>query len=218
MKLVIGNKNYSSWSLRPWLLMKVLDLPFEEELIPLYQADSKPKLLERAPHGKVPALHDEGLVIWDSLAIVEYLAEQFPGVPVWPRETEARAIARSVACEMHSGFSALRTHMPMNLRAALPGKGRRPEVIEDIERVQDLWQDCRERYGEGGPFLFGEFCAADAFFAPVVTRFVTYEVPLADACADYRDAILGLPAMQEWYSAGVQEAERIAASEPYAPT
>lgn len=153
MKLVIGNKNYSSWSLRPWLLMKVLDLPFEEELIPLYQADSKPRLLERAPHGKVPVLHDEGLVIWDSLAIVEYLAEQFPGVAVWPRDTEARAIARSVTCEMHSGFSALRTHMPMNLRAALPGRGRTPEVADDIERIQDLWQDCRERYGQGGAFL-----------------------------------------------------------------
>lgn len=215
MKLVIGNKNYSSWSLRPWLLMRVLDLPFEEELIPLYEPDSKPRLLERAPHGKVPALHDGDLVIWDSLAIVEYLAEQYPGVEVWPHDTDARALARSVACEMHSGFSALRSHMPMNLRAALPGKGRRPEVIEDIERIQDLWQDCRERFGERGPFLFGAFSAADAFFAPVVTRFVTYDVPLVGVCADYRDTILGLPALQEWYAAGVAETARIPASEPY---
>jgi glutathione S-transferase len=116
---------------------------------------------------------------------------------------------------MHSGFSALRTHMPMNLRAALPGRGRTPEVADDIERIQDLWQDCRERYGQGGAFLFGEFSAADAFFAPVVTRFVTYEVALSDTGADYRDAILGLPAMQQWYAAGVLEPERIAASEPY---
>ena len=216
MNLVIGNKNYSSWSLRPWLLMRVLDLPFEEELIPLYGPDSKPRLLERAPHGKVPALHDGALVIWDSLAIVEYLAEQYPGVAVWPRDTEARAIARSVACEMHSGFSALRTHMPMNLRASLPGKGRTPQVVEDIERIQDLWEDCRERYGQDGPFLFGEFSAADAFFAPVVTRFVTYGVPLSDLCGDYRDTVLALPAMQEWYAAGLRETERIAASEPYA--
>lgn len=215
MKLVIGNKNYSSWSLRPWLLMKVLDLPFSEAVIPLYQPDSKPRLLEHAPSGKVPALHDEGLVIWDSLAITEYLAEQFPGVAVWPRDTEARAVARSVACEMHSGFGALRTHMPMNLRAALPGKGRTPQVQEDIERIQDLWSDCRERYGQDGPFLFGAFSAADAFYAPVVTRFVTYEVPLSDLGADYRDSLLALPAMQDWYAAARLETERISASEPY---
>lgn len=215
MKLVIGNKNYSSWSLRPWLLMKVLELPFTEQLIPLYQPDSKPRLLEQAPSGKVPALHDESLVIWDSLAITEYLAEQFPGVAVWPRDTEARAVARSVACEMHSGFGALRTHMPMNLRAALPGKGRTPQVQEDIERIQDLWSDCRERYGQDGPFLFGAFSAADAFYAPVVTRFVTYEVPLSDLGADYRDSLLALPAMQDWYAAARLETERISASEPY---
>lgn len=215
MKLVIGNKNYSSWSLRPWLLMRVLELPFEEVLIPLYTPSSREKLLAIVPSGKVPALIDGDLTVWDSLAIVEYLAEQYPGVPVWPADSEPRAMARCVAAEMHSGFSALRTHMPMNCRAELPGKGHTPEVLADIARITALWADCRARYGGGGPFLFGAFSAADAFYAPVVTRFLTYAVPLPAVCREYVEAVRSLPAMVEWYAAGAAETDRIAASEPY---
>lgn len=216
MKLVIGNKNYSSWSLRPWLLMRVLDLPFEEVLIPLYAPDSKPKLLAETPSGKVPALHDGTLVIWDSLAIVEYLAEQYPSLAVWPADGEARAMARCVAAEMHSGFSALRSHMPMNCRGSHPGKGQTPEVLADIARISQLWTDCRSRFGSEGPFLFGTFSAADAFYAPVVSRFITYAVPLPPLCSAYVEAVRALPAMAEWYAAGIAETDRIAASEPYA--
>lgn len=216
MKLVIGNKNYSSWSLRPWLLMRVLDLPFEEEIIPLYQPDSKAQLLARAPSGKVPALHDGELVIWDSLAITEYLAEQYPGVAVWPHDAEPRAIARCVSAEMHAGFAALRNQMPMNCRGSYPGKGQTPEVMADVARILELWQDCRARYGLEGPYLFGEFCAADAFFAPVVTRFVTYGVTVPNSCRDYMAAVRELPALRDWYAAAVLEPGRIAVSEPYA--
>ena len=215
MKLIIGNKNYSSWSLRPWLLMQVLELPFEEVLIPLYAPGAKEKLLAQAPSGKVPALHDGDLVLWDSLAITEYLAEQYPGVAVWPADAEARAIARCVAAEMHSGFSALRTHMPMNCRASHPGKGQTPEVLADIARITALWTDCRTRFGAGGPFLFGAFSAADAFYAPVVSRFLTYAVALPSICQDYVAAVRALPAMQAWYAAGIAEQERVAGSEPY---
>lgn len=215
MKLVIGNKNYSSWSLRPWLLMQVLELPFEEQLVPLYGMDSKPQLLAQAPSGKVPSLHDGTLVLWDSLAIIEYLAEQYPGVAVWPADGEARAIARCAAAEMHSGFSALRTHMPMNCRGSYPGKGQTPEVLADIARITALWADCRGRFGQDGPFLFGAFCAADAFYAPVVSRFLTYAVPLPAACQDYVETVRALRAMQQWHADGAAEPYEIAASEPY---
>lgn len=216
MKLVIGNKNYSSWSLRPWLLMRALEIPFEEELVPLYREDSKSRLLQHAPSGRVPVLHDGELVVWDSLAIIEYLAEQFPGVAVWPRDTEARAHARSVCAEMHSGFTALRSHMPMNCRASLPGEGQTPAVLADIARIGEIWEDCRRRHALEGPYLFGEFSAADAFFAPVVTRFVTYQVPLTELGDEYVETMRGLPALQEWYLAALKETERIEASEPYA--
>ncbi len=216
MKLVIGNKNYSSWSLRPWLLMRVLELPFEEVLVPLYGPDSKAALLRHTPSGKVPALHDGALVIWDSLAIVEYLAEQYPGVPVWPADGEARALARCVAAEMHSGFTALRTHMPMNCRASLPGKGLNDQVLADIARITTLWIECRSRHAAEGPFLFGAFSAADAFYAPVVSRFISYAVTLPAACQAYVEAVRELPAMAQWYEAALAEPMRIASSEPYA--
>jgi len=215
MKLVIGNKNYSSWSLRPWLLMRVLDLPFEELLVPLYGPGSREALLRHSPSGKVPTLIDDAVTVWDSLAIVEYLAEQYPGVAVWPPDAEVRAHARCVAAEMHSGFGALRTHMPMNLRASHPGKGHTPEVLADIERIVEVWSDCRARFGREGPFLFGAFTAADAFYAPVVTRFKTYGVSLPAECQTYAEAVLALPAMREWTAAGLAESHRIAASEPY---
>lgn len=215
MRLVIGNKNYSSWSLRPWLLMRVLDLPFEEQLIPLYGPDSKEALRLHSPTGKVPTLHDGAVVIWDSLAIVEYLAEQYPGVAIWPTDSEVRALARCVVAEMHSGFSALRTHMPMNCRGSHPGQGINDAVLADIARINELWIDCRTRFAAEGPFLFGAFSAADAFYAPVCSRFITYGVSLPAICQAYVETVRALPAMEEWYAAGVQEPMRIAASEPY---
>ncbi len=218
MKLVIGNKNYSSWSLRPWLLMRQFDIRFAEVNIALYKPDSRPKLLAYSSAGKVPVLLDEGITVWDSLAIAEYLAEKLPALPIWPRDTQARARARSIAAEMHSGFTALRTHMPMNLRGYYPGQGYEKGVAEDILRITDIWQDCRRRHASEGPFLFGEFGAVDAFFAPVVTRFATYGVPLSAVVKEYSAAVMALPAMQEWKADALLETERIAASEPYSVT
>ena len=222
MKLVVGNKNYSSWSLRPWLAMKVAGIAFEEERIPLYGPGSKEKLLAYSPAGKVPCLvvdqkRDGALAIWDSLAICEYLAEKHPGL--WPADPAARAVARSVSAEMHSGFQNLRTHMSMNIRKCFPGKGRTPEVLADIARIVAMWTDCRARFGAvsnpGAPYLFGRFSIADAMYAPVVLRFRTYEVDLPAVCRAYADAILALPALEEWAAAARAEAETLAQFEPY---
>lgn len=215
MQLVIGNKNYSSWSLRPWLLMRVTDIPCDETLIWLYREDAKARLLAHSPAGKVPVLIDGAVTVWDSLAIIEYLAEKYPRRGLWPADPQARALARSVSAEMHSGFAALRKHLPMNLRARHPGCGHTPEVMADVARIVALWQDCRSRFGGDGEFLFGEFCAADAMYAPVVTRFVTYGVKLPSAAAAYRDAVLALPALQDWTAAAVVETERLAVCEIY---
>ena len=215
MKLVIGNKNYSSWSLRPWLLMRVKNIPFEEQRIPLDQPDTKERVLAYSPAGKVPVLIDEGIIVWDTLAIVEYLAEKFPDRALWPRDMPARARARSVVAEMHSGFAALRSAMPMNCRGSFPGKGITRESQADIARIVALWEECRAGLGAGGRFLFGDFCVADAFFAPVVSRFATYAVPLKDIARRYADAIASLPAMQEWLASARAESEFIAAVEPY---
>jgi len=216
MKLVIGNKNYSSWSLRPWLALRVAQIPFEEVRIPLYQPDSKARQLGYAPSGKVPVLIDGGLKIWDSLAIAEYLAERFPERGLWPAELGARAWARSISAEMHAGFAALRSQMPMNCRGHFPGCGQSDVVRAEIERIVSIWRECRERYAENGPFLFGAFSNADAFYAPVATRFLTYEVALPPVCRTYVDAVIALPAMQEWYAAAIVESERLEHSEPYA--
>jgi glutathione S-transferase len=199
--LVIGNKNYSSWSLRPWLAMKVLGIPFEEKRVPLYGPDSKRELLQYSPAGKVPCLVDGELRVWDSLAILETLAERHPGL--WPAEATLRARARSVSAEMHSGFPNLRQHMSMNVRKRHPGKGRTPEVLAEIARIVEIWSECR------GPFLFGPFCAADAMYAPVVLRFRTYEVELPAACRAYADAVLALPALQEWMRDAGRETESL---------
>jgi len=201
MLLVIGNKNYSSWSLRPWLAMKVLGIPFEEKRIPLYGPDSKRELLQYSPAGKVPCLVDGELRVWDSLAILEYLAERHPGL--WPAEATLRARARAVSAEMHSGFPNLRQHMSMNVRKRHPGKGRTPEVLAEIARVIGIWGEAR------GPFLFGPFCAADAMYAPVVLRFRTYEVELPPVCRAYADAVLALPALQEWMRDAGRETESL---------
>jgi len=214
LTLVIGNRNYSSWSLRPWLLLREAGIPFTEIRLPLYGSDASRRLAEHSPSGKVPVLHDDDLTVWDSLAICEYLAERFPEKAMWPEEPQARATARSVSAEMHSGFLALRQHMPMNIRRSLPGRGRIAAVDTDIVRILAIWSDCRSRYGAAGPFLFGEFGVADAMYAPVALRFRTYGVVLDGTTAMYRDALLALPAMQEWCAAARLETEVIPQFEP----
>lgn len=196
--IIIGNKNLSSWSLRPWLVLARCGVDFQEILIPLNQPDTRQKILQYSPNAKVPALIHDGLVIWESLAICEYLAEQFPEKKLWPSDPKVRAIARSVSTEMHAGFATLRQNMPMHVRDRFPGKGRAEGVQADIDRVSAIWRECRAKYGQGGPFLFGEFSIADAFFAPVVTRFTTYVVELDDVCKAYVAAIWALPEMQTW--------------------
>lgn len=200
LQLVIGNKNFSSWSLRPWLLLKQAGLPFREIPVRLRQADTKAQILAHSPSGKVPALIDGNLTVWDSLAICEYLAEKasLNQVDLWPADPKARAEARSVSAEMHSGFAALRQHMSMEVAASRPGEGQTPEVLADIARIAALWTSCRERFAAAGPFLFGDFSVADAMYAPVAFRFHTYGVELPPLAAAYRDTLLALPAMQEW--------------------
>lgn len=211
LTLVIGNKNYSSWSLRPWLLLKQAAILFKEIRLALGSDD----LSKYSPSGLVPALKHGSVTIWDSLAIAEYLAEQFPEKELWPRDAEARAMARSVSAEMHSGFTHLRTHMNMNCRSHFPGKGMTPEVARDIQRIQQIWQDCRSRFGKDGEFLFGKFSIADAMYAPVTFRFVTYAVPLSAIARDYVDTLQGLPAMQEWLAAAKAETEVVEQYEQY---
>ena len=205
LTLVVATKNYSSWSLRPYLALAHTGQPFREVVVQLGQPDTAANIAKHSPSGRVPALVHGELVIWDSLAICEYLAELFPQAKLWPQDATARAVARSATAEMHSGFATLRTHMPMNLRARRPGEGRAPGVAEDISRVTQLWRECRERHGKGGPFLFGAFSIADAFYAPVVTRFVTYGVELDAVGQAYRDAVLALPAMRAWTEASQGE-------------
>lgn len=213
--LYIGNKNYSSWSLRPWLAMRHFDIPFRESRVALYQADSASKLRAVSPSGKVPVLRDGELVVWDSLAIGEYLAERYPEFGLWPGNARQRALARAVSAEMHSGFTALRSQMPMNLRASLPGCGHTPEVLADIARIQAIWQGLRQRHSQDGAFLFGPFSYADAMFAPVVCRLHTYGVALDGVAARYADTMLALPALQAWYADARAESEVIAQAEPY---
>ena len=205
--LVIGNKNYSSWSMRPWLAMKHTGIPFVEHRIALYQPDSRRQVLEHSPTGKVPALKDGTTTVWDSLAILEYLAETFPDRGLWPRSAAARARARSMSAEIHSSFAELRTHMPMNLRNSYPGRGITPEVEADIARIVGLWTNCLTT--ASGPFLLGDFCIADAMFAPVATRFVTYGVRLPPVCQRYVETLIALPAMQAWYADARAEREAV---------
>ncbi len=212
--LVIGNKNYSSWSLRPWLLMRQAGIAFDEVRIPLRKPDTVARIREHTPAGRVPVLHAGDLTIWDSLAIAEYLAERHPEAALWPADVGARAHARAVSAEMHSGFQALRNHMPMHCRASFPGVGRTPEVLADIARIIESWRDCRTRFGAGGPFLFGTFSIADAMYAPVVLRFKTYAVDLDAVCRGYLDAILALPAMRQWLAEAEAETEVIPDYEP----
>jgi glutathione S-transferase len=213
LKLVIGNKNYSSWSLRPWLAMKVAGIAFTEERIPLYGPDSKERILAFSPAGKVPCLVDGELRVWDSLAICEYLAEKHP--VLWPQDRAARAAARSISAEMHSGFPNLRANMSMNIRKRYPGKGRTPEVLGEIARIANMWSGCRAQYGTQGPYLFGRFSITDAMYAPVVLRFQTYEVELPATARAYADCILSLPVVREWVAAAVTEIEALPQFEMY---
>jgi glutathione S-transferase len=210
LTLVIANKAYSSWSLRPWLVLRHSNVPFDEVVISLRQATTAAEIGRYSPSGKVPVLLDGNRKIWESLAIVEYLAERYPDRDLWPADAAARAWARSISSEMHAGFQALRSKLPMNVRRVIPHHRRSPEAEADIARVQAIWGECREVWGAHGSFLFGEFCIADAMFAPVVTRFQTYAVPLEPVCRQYADAILALPAMTEWYRAAAEETVMIA--------
>jgi glutathione S-transferase len=221
MQLYIGNKNYSSWSLRPWLLMTQAGIPFEEVKLWLRsEADSdfKKTLAGIAPAGKVPVLVDEGFAVWDTLAIAEYLAERYPAKALWPQQPLARARARSLCAEMHSGFGALRQHCPMNIEASLPEAGRQlieqqPDVVRDLSRIVQMWE---QQFDEaGGPFLFGAFSIADAFYAPVCSRIKTYALPTPSRSGAYVDRILQLPAMQAWAEAARAEHDFLECDEPY---
>lgn len=203
MKLIVANKNYSSWSLRPWLVMRHFGIAFEEELARLDGAGWKAHLQAVSPTGRVPVLIDGDLAIPESLAIIEYLAERFPELRMWPADPAARAVARALAAEMHAGFSALRAAAPMNLRAALPGRVDPDAIAEDLRRIEEIWRTYPGQ--SGGPFLFGAFSAADAMFAPVATRLETYAIEVAPATRAYMDAILALPAFIEWKRAALEE-------------
>ncbi|OWY39208.1 glutathione S-transferase [Xenophilus sp. AP218F] len=206
--LIIGNKNYSSWSLRPWLVLKMLNEPFQEQQIDLFLSDTKARILAANPAGKVPVLIDDKLRVWDSLSICEYLAECFPASRLWPDDGALRAIARSIVSEIHSGFSAMRQHLPMNIRLSRVAYESSPAVESDIARVIALWEEHLPRHESDGPFLFGAFTIADAFCAPIATRFATYDVKLPTRSQAYVQHILSLPAMQEWYQAARSEAPR----------
>ncbi|MCP5367323.1 MAG: glutathione S-transferase family protein [Hyphomicrobiales bacterium] len=214
LTLVIGNKNYSSWSMRPWLALRHAGIDFDERLIPLFDADWPAAIAAVSPTRKVPVLLHGEVTVCETLAIIEYAHDLYPDAGLWPADRTARAVARSIACEMHAGFGALRNHMPVNLRRTdLKGKGRGPGVEADVARVCEIWRDCRARFGAGGDFLFGPFCAADAMFAPVVTRLDTYGVDLDDTCAAYSRAVLTLPAFQEWRDAALKETWVVAEDE-----
>lgn len=205
LKLILGNKNYSSWSLRPWIAMRQAGLDFTDEVIPLYEPGSAERIAKYSPTGKVPVLLDGDMVIWESLAILDHLADRFPKAQMWPAEPKARAHARAVAAEMHSGFAQLRRHCPMNMRRVQKRRELTAEVAADVRRIERIWTECRERFGEGGPFLFGKFGAADAMYAPVVSRFHSYAIGVGAAAEQYMAAVIALPAFNEWRDAGVSE-------------
>jgi len=216
MKLVIGNKNYSSWSMRPWILLRQAGIPFEEVQLKFDQDTRVVGIGKYSKAGKVPVLIVDGEPVWDSLAICETAAELHPDKHLWPQAPEARRVARSMCAEMHAGFQALRGKMPMNIRSRHPGKGMTPESRRDIDRVVALWTGCRERFGGAGSFLFGGFSIPDAFYAPVVMRFETYAVKLPPVAQAYAEAVRALAAVREWCDAARRETEFVQADEPYA--
>ena len=213
LTLVIGNKNFSSWSLRGWLLAKQSGLEFREERVWIDEDPDRVQRRRHSPVGKVPILHHGDLAVWDSLAIAEFLNELAPDAGLWPGERRARARARSLCAEMHSGFEGLRTHMPMNCTARKPFRDRGADVAADIERIVAMWTDTRREFGGAEPFLFGRWCAADIFYTPVASRLVTYGVELQGAAAAYRDSLLEHPWMREWLAEAAREEHVV---EPYA--
>jgi glutathione S-transferase len=203
--LVIGNKLYSSWSMRPWLLLRHLDIPFDEVLIPLDQPNTKAAIQKYSPAGKVPILVDGDVTVWETIAIMEYVNDTYAEDDVWPRDPHARAMARSIAAEMHAGFTNLRAACPVNLGKRFGRRDRGPGVAADVARVTEIFREARERFGAGGPFLFGEFSAADAMFAPLVTRLDTYAIPVDPVSRAYMETILSLPAFRQWREAALGE-------------
>jgi glutathione S-transferase len=204
-RLMIGNKNYSSWSLRPWIAMKVAGLTFEEQVVSLNDPNFKKTVSRISPAGQVPALEDGDVCVWETLAILEYLNEKFPAAQLWPADWAARAHARALAAEMHAGFAALRRECPMNMRRPAKAHPLSTEASADVARIDAMWTDCRARFGQQGPFLFGRFSAADAMYAPVVSRFATYTIRVEPASLAYMDAVMVLPAWQEWRAAALRE-------------
>ena len=216
LKLAIGNKNYSSWSMRPWVLLTQAGIAFEEIQLK-FSAEGKVLGIEpHSPTRQVPVLIVDGEPVWDTLAICEAVAELFPQKNLWPADARARRMARSICAEMHAGFRNLRGAMPVNIRASLAGKGMNPAVQQDIDRIVEIWQSCRERFGGNGELLFGQFTIADAYYAPVATRFLTYAVTLPPAAKRYADALLALSALREWMAQARRETEFVRADEPYA--
>ncbi|MDB5654153.1 MAG: glutathione S-transferase-like protein [Tardiphaga sp.] len=206
LTLVIGNKNYSSWSMRPWVALKGCGIAFDEVMIPLYTgAEDKARILAFTPSGKVPALVDGDVTVWDSLAIIEYAAERFPDAGLWPRDPASRAHARSISAEMHSGFMALRNECGMNLHRPVRAKPLSDDARANIARIQEIWTECRTRYGEIGPFLFGGFSAADAMYAPVVHRFLSYAIELTPPARAYMEAMQAQPAFRQWTQEALAE-------------
>lgn len=216
LSLVVANKNYSSWSMRPWVLLRQAGIPFEEISLRFNDAGHLPGIERYSPSGQVPVLLVDGEPVWDSLAIFETVAELFPDKHLWPDDDRERRLARSICAEMHAGFRSLRSAMGMNIRSSHPGKGMNPAVQRDIDRITGIWQDCRARSKGEGSMLFGAFGVADAMYAPVVTRFVTYAVELPPVARAYADAVLGLAAVREWMDAARRETEFVRADEPYA--
>jgi glutathione S-transferase len=216
LQLVIGNKNYSSWSMRPWVLLRQAQIPFEEIQLRFDQDVRVIGIEKYSAAGKVPVLLVDGDPVWDTLAICETAAEMFPDKQLWPQAPVARRVARSVCAEMHSGFQALRGKMPMNIRKRYPGKGMTPESRKDIDRVVSIWTECRERFGGAGNFLFGKFSIPDAFFSPVVMRFRAYAVKVPPVAQAYCEAVQALSAVREWIEGAKRETEFVAEDEPYA--
>jgi len=215
--LVLGNKNYSSWSFRPWIAMKVAGIAFAEQVISLDDPQFKPTLLRVSPAGKVPVLVDGDVHVWESLAILEYAAEKFPGAKLWPEEAAERAHARAIAAEMHAGFTPLRQHCPMNFWRPVKPRDLPAEVVANVARIDNMWSECLARFG--GPFLFGQkFSAADAMYAPVVSRFHTYAIGTSPRARAYMDAVMALPAWAEWKKAALVEPWVLAEDEPDWPT
>lgn len=213
LTLVIGNRKYSSWSFRPWLLLKVAGIPFAEKLIPIRKPSTAGAIRRYSPAGRVPVLVDGSVTVWESLAICEHVAESFPSKGLWPKDPRAKALARSISHEMHAGFQGLRSHLPCHFLARYRDFKVVPEAQADIDRVLEIWRNCRKRWGKGGSFLFGRFGVADAMYAPVVFRFLAYGVPVDRVSKKYMEAVTSLPASREWVDAARREKETIAAYE-----